>query len=264
MRFSLPFFFLTFLAMLSPELGSENQDPSRVAHRAAMEALLNDAPGDDASALRVVKELAAVGLDAAEYHLGLLYVQGKVLDQDLAAANMWWERAAEQGFVDAQYKLAHSYRVGRGVTVNPEKAFHWYMKAADQGDADAQSNVASCFATGYGVNRDLKRAVHWYRRTAERGDVQAYASLATILSSKDYEHADLVEAYSWLLLVLPFEHFYSSGPREQMNGLRRTFERILSSEQESIARQKAKEWGETHPDVLGPEVLFEVGARIKP
>jgi TPR repeat protein len=250
--------FVSAVATATPAAGSELPGNARAAHRNAMEALQNQDPADDAAALKTVQDLAAAGLDVAQYCLGLLYLEGKVLNQDLAAANAWWEKAAEQGYADAQYKLAHSYRVGRGVLPNPEKAYYWYLRAAQQGDVEAQLNVGNCYAYGYGVERSLNDAVLWYRRAAEGGDVPALVALATIFSSPDYAGSDPEKAYEWLLLALPYSWYYARGPQAELNGLREKLEHHLSAAQQASARQKADQWRKEHPDVNPPEVLFRV------
>src|SRR2546423_5057026 len=57
---------------------------------------------DYATALREWLPLAEQGDAAAQYHLGMLYIQGKGVSQDYAEAVQWWRRAAEQSHVQAQ------------------------------------------------------------------------------------------------------------------------------------------------------------------
>jgi len=47
--------------------------------------------------------------------------------------------AAEQGDVDAQYRVGLIYAEGRGVEQDEVKSFYWLSRAVRQGDADAQT-----------------------------------------------------------------------------------------------------------------------------
>ena len=46
---------------------------------------------------------------------------------------MWYERAAENGYLHAQEFVAECYEKGRGTEKNDEKAYQWYKKAAERG-----------------------------------------------------------------------------------------------------------------------------------
>lgn len=56
---------------------------------------------DEGSGLRLVERAAAAGYPAAEYYLGLLYLQGRLVTKDRAKAESWLRRAADHGVEDA-------------------------------------------------------------------------------------------------------------------------------------------------------------------
>ena len=57
--------------------------------------------GDYATALRLLRPLAAQGNAAAQYLLGLMYGRGDGVPQDDAEAVKWYRLAAEQGLAAA-------------------------------------------------------------------------------------------------------------------------------------------------------------------
>ncbi len=63
---------------------------------------------------------------------------------DYATALKEWQPLAEQGDEYAQYSLGVMYANGRGVEQSDAQAVGWYRKAADQGGAKAQYNLGSC------------------------------------------------------------------------------------------------------------------------
>ena len=249
-------FFVVITLGIHPALGAAS-DPETV-HSEAILALQNEDPSDDKQAVETITRLAKEGLDSAQYDLGLLHVNGKVVEQDLTAAAAWWELAAAQGHMNAQYKLAHSYRTGRGVVPDPEKAFHWYLKAAEQGDLDASYNVATCYLMGQGVGRDLSASALWYERAAAGGNLQAYASLAQLYSMDSFSNHNFETSYMWLTLVLPYGHYYGPGAKAEMEGMSRLLESKLSGEQMNRAKESATAWKKEHPDIKGPDTHFEV------
>ena len=58
-------------------------------------------------------------------------------DINYEKAFKWFEKSAEQGYVDAQYNIGVCYSKGQGVPSSCVEAYKWYKKAADGGHADA-------------------------------------------------------------------------------------------------------------------------------
>ena len=81
--------------------------------------------------------LAELGDAEAQFNLGVMHDEGAGIEQDLAVAAGWYQKAAEQGFVDAQSNLGMMYYHGHGVPCDLEKARTWFQKAASQGDQES-------------------------------------------------------------------------------------------------------------------------------
>jgi len=77
-----------------------------------------------------IKEKAMQGDARAQNNLGLMYVKGEGVKQDLSQARLWWEKAAAQGHADAQNNLGVMYDKGAGVKQDFSQAKLWYEKAA--------------------------------------------------------------------------------------------------------------------------------------
>ena len=92
------------------------------------------ARGDYAKALRLIRPLANDGDATAQFDLGLMYMTGQGVQQDDAAAALWFRKAAEQGYALAQSNFGTLYLYGRGVAQDDTEAAMWFRKAADQGD----------------------------------------------------------------------------------------------------------------------------------
>lgn len=79
------------------------------------------------------------GNKAAQFQTGVIYERGIGTEQNQSKAAFWYEKSAEQGYMDAQYNLALMYAMGRGVDKNLDRAVMWLTKAAQQGDQDART-----------------------------------------------------------------------------------------------------------------------------
>lgn len=62
------------------------------------------------------------------------------------------------------------YRNGEGVKHDYKKAVEWYEKAANQGFIDAQFNLGSMYFNGQGVRQDKKVAKEWFGKVCDSGD----------------------------------------------------------------------------------------------
>ena len=65
--------------------------------------------GDFVTAFRLVRPLAQRGDPVAQYHLGLMYLNGEGTRQNPAEAAKWFRLAAEQGDPRAQLSIGISY-----------------------------------------------------------------------------------------------------------------------------------------------------------
>jgi TPR repeat protein len=77
----------------------------------------------------------------AEYKLGLLYFEGKVVAQDLGEGLRWLRKAAEHGSAAAENEIAYGYEHGQGVGQNYPEAAKWYRRAAEHGLPEARLNL---------------------------------------------------------------------------------------------------------------------------
>ena len=92
-----------------------------------------------ASNFEVLKEAAIQGNVKAQFYLGIMYAEGREVNQSYDMARKWWEKAAEQGDAEAQFCLGNVYEHGLGVHQDYTRAYHLYKKSAEQGHIRAIS-----------------------------------------------------------------------------------------------------------------------------
>lgn len=203
--------------------------------------------GDDATALRLLRPLAAEGNATAQVILGFMYANGNGVPQDHAEAITWFRKAAEQGDTKAEASLGLSYEFGIGVERDPAAAATWLRKAAAQGDVKAELYLASMLADGPRAQRNRAEAAQWYRKAADQGEVEAQSSLGLLYYRGDGIERDYVQAYKWLSLAAgqaPASEGTTgkAAARAEIVRLRDAVAAKLTPEQLAEAQRRAAEW----------------------
>ena len=129
--------------------------------------------------------------------LGVLYLRGDGVAQDLDVAVDWIRRSADQGFRAAQTNLGLLYENGWGVERDDSLAYRWYFQAAVQGDSEAQTSLGVMCAQGRGTVKDYNNALVWFRRAAKLGNVDAWANIGHMYRAGDSVQRDYLAAFAW-------------------------------------------------------------------
>ena len=165
---------------LEPTAPGDGPRPPAQLADALLTAFGNAAKGveaDEPGALAKLKAIAEAGHPPAQFYLGKLYEAGDHgVKQDLAAARLWTERAAEGGDAAAMHNLALFDFRGEGGGQDLASAAHWFRAAAEQGIVDSQYNLGLLYQSGSGVERDPIQAYVWFSIAAAGGDAQARAN----------------------------------------------------------------------------------------
>ena len=93
--------------------------------------------------------------------------------KDYNEAVRLYRLSAEQGNAGAQYNLGLMYDNGKGIEQNYKEAMKWYQLAAGQGNSFGQNSVGGLYANGQGVLQDYKEAMKWFKLAADQGNEQA-------------------------------------------------------------------------------------------
>ena len=98
--------------------------------------------------------------------------------------------SAENGDAKSQYHLAVLYHDGKGVPKDYVQAAYWYRKAAEQGHDKAQLYLGILCFKGYGVPKNNDEAVRWLTLSSEQGNEKAKIFLDDILNSEEEDDDD--------------------------------------------------------------------------
>ena len=152
---------------------------------------------------------------------------------DYAAALAEWRPLAIAGDADAQFNMGQAYKLGRGVPIDLAVAEDWFRKAAEQGHAKAGDNYG--LALFQNNKRDAARP--WLEKSAARGEPRSQYVLGTMFFNGDTEKKDWVRAYALMTRAtasadLPqaaatlaqMDKYVSPGDRQKGAALARQYE----------------------------------------
>lgn len=103
------------------------------------------------------KAADAFGMPQASFNVGTHYFSGRGVEQDMAKAALYFERAAEAGMTQAMVNLGNMQLeglVGGGV----EAAKGWYRRAAELGDPAGRECLVRCEGLEGETKGEEKRA----------------------------------------------------------------------------------------------------------
>lgn len=115
-------------------------------------------------------------------------------ENDYASAARCYQQAAEYGHLEAQNNLGLLYKDGKGVEEDKEKALSLFINAANAGSLLAIKNVVSCYVQGVGTWIDYEQAIFWLERAAEYKDKSSCVLLAKIYKE---QYNDMEKELYW-------------------------------------------------------------------
>lgn len=117
----------------------------------------------------------------AQVSMGILYEEGKLVEQDDKKAFDYYSMAARNGSTGAMNNIGNFYLHGKGVEKDYDKAFAWYKMAVDSsGNAAAECSLGMCYQYGYGTAVDYGKARYFYELSAKQGSGLSFYRLGLL------------------------------------------------------------------------------------
>jgi localization factor PodJL len=148
-----------------------------------------------------LRSAAVAGNPAAEYEIGVRFIEGRGVPQNSEEAAHWLARAADHGLAPAQYRLGSLYEKGQGVKKDLMEARRLYLAAAQQGNAKAMHNLAVLYAVGLEGSPDYKSASEWFQKAADHGVADSQYNLGILFARGVGVEQNLAEAFKWFALA---------------------------------------------------------------
>lgn len=154
--------------------------------------------GNYEQALRLWLPFAEKDDADAQFNLGVLYMKGLGVEQNMKTAFIWYKRASANGHIDAMFNLGTMYNKGNAVARSPKDANKWWLKAAELGNDAAQFNIAVEYAYGNSLEKNIDEAIRWWEKSARQGNKDARAALYKVYTEGLFEiEIDQKEAKLW-------------------------------------------------------------------
>jgi len=145
----------------------------------------------------LLKSAAAQDHSMALHHMGTCYAQGIGVEPNVEQAFRYFSRSAELGLDASKNSLAVFYNAGIYVIQNEWRASELYLEAADEGDPTAAFNIGNCYLEGKGVKRNVSKGLEWIGRSAEQGNLVACSQMSRVYEEGFLADFDAVEVAYW-------------------------------------------------------------------
>ena len=133
--------------------------------------------------------LCGLSVARADFAAGVSAYEKK----DYTTAAREWEPLAKDGDAAAQFNLGLLYLDGQGKPQNYSEAVLWFRRAADQGYGKAQLNLGAMYGSGQGMKKDYVQAYKWLSICAAAG-VNGCAAQRDLVAKKLSNSKKLTEA----------------------------------------------------------------------
>ena len=206
---------------------------------------------DETKVAAALKPQADAGDVASMRALGLMYIGGRGVKQDLAAGLGLLKRAVEKGSSDAEKDLSQLYLNGApDLPANRPEAMKWLAVSARHGNVDAMVSLGyMSMSTPIGVpssQANLAEGFCWLMRAALLDNVQAHEKLSIIFARGEKDShgtvipIDLIQADYWFRLA-------ARSPYHDNSQIRSMIEPHMTTEQLGEAKRLFEAW---HPRTI--------------
>ena len=109
--------------------------------------------------LQWLETSANLNYPKSQYDLGMLYLNGYVVDKNIKKAYKWLIASANHNYVEAQYQLGLLFLDGKFIEKDLKRAFNFFKAAAKNNKPEAIHNLGIFYLKGEIVNKDYEKAL---------------------------------------------------------------------------------------------------------
>ena len=136
-----------------------------------------------------------------QFHLGLIYDEGKYISRDINKAIHYYSLAANQNYPQAQFNLGLIYHEGKYISRDINKAIHYYSLAANQNDPQAQFILGILYFEGIFIPKNIKKGIFFIELASKNRLKYAHFCAGYFYHKGDYITRDIRKAI----------HYYNEG-----------------------------------------------------
>lgn len=139
----------------------------------------------ESDALRDLRLAAEGGDPTAQYRLGMAYLDGTDVEEDIEKAVMWLQQAGRQGHKEALFQSGTMVLNGDRVQSAPADGIQLIEQAAELDHTEAAYQLGLLYDEGTHVSRDATIAATWYQKAADKNHAGALTGLGFMLLRGD-------------------------------------------------------------------------------
>ncbi len=165
------------------------------------------------------KKSAELGNPLSQYYLGIMYAQGKAVEQDFEEAKRWFQKSFLNGCKEAQKaldKLANIVNLPvneKKEPVTPEEQYKFasecykakkydealklFRKSAEQGYYKASYAIGLMYKNGEGVRQDIEEAFKWFGKYVEKATDKEQYNFGMKYYNGNPVKQNFKEAFKW-------------------------------------------------------------------
>lgn len=126
---------------------------------------------------RGLRLAAEAGDASAQYRLGMAYLAGDDVDEDVEKGVLWLQQAGQQNNKEALFQCGTMLLEGDRVQMAPADGAQLIQQAAELDHTEAQYQVGLLYDEGVHVSRDATIAATWYQKAADKNHAGALTKL---------------------------------------------------------------------------------------
>lgn len=160
-------------------------------------------------ALNLIEDSAKEGLEDAYVFLGGAYEYGGYVAKNMEVAKSFYRAAANSDYIDGQYHLSQLLKQSR-LEKEQEESLYWLEMAARGGHSEARFELSRYMAANSSLEKQIL-AVEWAKLSAEAGNPRGMSMLARLLDKGVGTLQNIRKAQSLYsqasILGDPYSHF---------------------------------------------------------
>ncbi|MBL4808593.1 MAG: sel1 repeat family protein [Phycisphaerales bacterium] len=166
--------------LTTEEIRLIESDPSTAFNEAVENTQSSDHSIID-DGIQTLRYLSKNGHPNASNELGVILINGDILEQDSSLGIPLLKQAADNDYSVAAANLGKVYEFGLGTDKDLPTALTWYIKASSAGDIQSTYNCGYFYENGDGLDGpDYSKAIDYYTTAVEGGNVDAMYRLALL------------------------------------------------------------------------------------
>ena len=127
------------------------------------------------------KSAANYGHVEAQYYLGIIYSEDKIVKRNIDEAIKYFSLASAQNHPEAQYRLGMIYYNGNYVQRNIEKAIYNLLMAADRNHSESQYQLGMIYYENQNLEDSIYKSIHYLLLSAKQNNERSKEKLDEII-----------------------------------------------------------------------------------